>query len=99
MQVDLNDDGAEVAGLPRFQQAVFQGRRLRQFAIGLGALAATGLVLVVFCRAVRAAVSLGGSADPSKRRFAGAGCRASVGLVGDAVARPSDESDYSGGGY
>ena len=48
MQVDLDDDGAEVAGLPRFQQAVFQGRRLRQFAIGLGALAATGLVLAFF---------------------------------------------------
>lgn len=48
MQVDLDDDGAEVAGLPRFQQAVFQSRRLRQFAIGLGALAATGLVLAFF---------------------------------------------------
>ena len=48
MQVYLDDDGAEVAGLPRFQQAVFQGRRLRQFAIGLGALAATGLVLAFF---------------------------------------------------
>ena len=48
MQVDLDDDGAQVAGLPRFQQAVFQSRRLRQFAIGLGALAATGLVLAFF---------------------------------------------------
>ncbi|MHC8289832.1 protease modulator HflK [Pseudomonas sp. XS1P51] len=48
MQVDLDVDGAEVTGLPRFQQAVFQGRRLRQFAIGLGALAATGWVLAFF---------------------------------------------------
>ncbi|WP_448145614.1 protease modulator HflK [Pseudomonas silesiensis] len=48
MQVDLDDDGAQVAGLPRFQQAVFQSRRLRQFAIGLGVLAATGLVLAFF---------------------------------------------------
>jgi len=45
MQVDLEVDGTQVAGLPRFQQAVFQGRRLRQFAIGLSALAAVGLVL------------------------------------------------------
>ncbi|VVO79031.1 hypothetical protein PS862_01729 [Pseudomonas fluorescens] len=48
MQVDLDGDGAGVAGLPRFQQAVFQARRLRQFAIGLGVLAATGLVLAFF---------------------------------------------------
>jgi regulator of protease activity HflC (stomatin/prohibitin superfamily) len=48
MQIDLEGDGAEVTGLPRFQQAVFQGRRLRQFAIGLGVLAATGLVLAFF---------------------------------------------------
>lgn len=48
MQVDLEIEGATVAGLPRFQQAVFQGRRLRQLAIGLGALAATGLVLAFF---------------------------------------------------
>jgi regulator of protease activity HflC (stomatin/prohibitin superfamily) len=48
MQVDLEVDGAQVAGLPRFQQAVFQGRRLRQFAIGLGALSAAGLVLALF---------------------------------------------------
>ncbi|WP_223521324.1 protease modulator HflK [Pseudomonas sp. GL-B-19] len=48
MQVDLEVDGAQVAGLPRFQQAVFQGRRLRQFAIGLSALAALGLVLALF---------------------------------------------------
>ncbi|MGH8386767.1 MAG: SPFH domain-containing protein [Pseudomonas sp.] len=44
MQVDLDVDGAEVAALPRFQQAVFQGRRLRLLAICLGALAALGLV-------------------------------------------------------
>lgn len=48
MQVDLEVDGTQVAGLPRFQQAVFQGRRLRQFAIGLSALAAVGLVLAFF---------------------------------------------------
>ncbi|WP_030132520.1 protease modulator HflK [Pseudomonas sp. QTF5] len=48
MQVDLDGDGAQIAGLPRFQQAVIQGRRLRQFAIGLAALAATGLVLAFF---------------------------------------------------
>ncbi|SDN72364.1 Regulator of protease activity HflC, stomatin/prohibitin superfamily [Pseudomonas arsenicoxydans] len=48
MQVDLEVDGTPVAGLPRFQQAVFQGRRLRQFAIGLSALAAVGLVLAFF---------------------------------------------------
>ena len=48
MQVDLEVEGAAVAGLPRFQQAVFQGRRLRQLAIGLGSLAASGLVLAFF---------------------------------------------------
>ena len=48
MQVDLEVDGAQVAGLPRFQQALFQGRRLRQFAIGLSALAGAGLVLALF---------------------------------------------------
>jgi regulator of protease activity HflC (stomatin/prohibitin superfamily) len=48
MQVDLDVDGTQVAGLPRFQQAVFHGRRLRRFAIGLGALAASGGVLAFF---------------------------------------------------
>ncbi|MHC8374657.1 protease modulator HflK [Pseudomonas sp. MDT1-16] len=48
MQVDLDVDGTQVAGLPRFQQAVFQGRRLRQFAIGLGALVSTGWLLAFF---------------------------------------------------
>lgn len=48
MQVDLDVDGTQVAGLPRFQQAVFQGRRLRQFAIGLSALAAVGFLLAFF---------------------------------------------------
>ncbi|VVQ10372.1 hypothetical protein PS918_05207 [Pseudomonas fluorescens] len=48
MQVDLEVEGAQVAELPRFQQAVFQGRRLRQFAIGLGVLAGAGLVLGFF---------------------------------------------------
>ena len=44
MQVDLDEEGAQAAGLPRFQQAVFQGRRLRLLTIGLGVLAAMGLV-------------------------------------------------------
>ncbi|MEJ5057216.1 MULTISPECIES: protease modulator HflK [unclassified Pseudomonas] len=44
MQVDLDVDGTEVSALPRFQQAVFQGRRLLRLAIVLGALAALGLV-------------------------------------------------------
>ncbi|MDB5996248.1 MAG: hypothetical protein JWP42_3384 [Pseudomonas sp.] len=48
MQVDLDVEGAAVAGLPRFQQAVFQSRRLRQYATGLGALAAFGWVLAFF---------------------------------------------------
>ena len=48
MQVDLDVDGTQVAGLPRFQQALFHGRRLRQYAIGLGALAAVGLLLAFF---------------------------------------------------
>jgi regulator of protease activity HflC (stomatin/prohibitin superfamily) len=48
MQVDLDGDENEVAGLPRFQQAGLQSRRLRQLAIGLGALAGTGLVLAFF---------------------------------------------------
>ncbi|MNU50928.1 FtsH protease regulator HflK [compost metagenome] len=48
MQVDLDVEGAQVAELPRFQQAVFQGRRLRLFAIGFGALVAVGLVLGFF---------------------------------------------------
>jgi regulator of protease activity HflC (stomatin/prohibitin superfamily) len=48
MQVDLDVDGTQVVGLPRFQQAVFQGRRLRKLAIGLGALAASGGVLAFF---------------------------------------------------
>jgi len=48
MQVDLDDDEAQVARLPRFQQAVFQARRLRQFAMGFGALAVIGLLLAFF---------------------------------------------------
>lgn len=48
MQVDLDVEEVPLAGLPRFQQAVFQGRRLRNFAIGCGALAATGLVMGFF---------------------------------------------------
>ena len=48
MQVDLNVDGTQVTGLPRFQQASTQGRRLRRLAIGLGALAGAGWVLAMF---------------------------------------------------
>ncbi|MGY2338099.1 protease modulator HflK [Pseudomonas sp. SDO5532_S415] len=48
MQVDLDVEEAQVAELSRFQQAVFQGRRLRQLAIGLGVLAAKGLVVGFF---------------------------------------------------
>ncbi|MGE8065726.1 protease modulator HflK [Pseudomonas sp. NPDC089569] len=48
MQVDLDVEGARVAELPRFQQAVFQGRRLRLFAVGLAVLAAMGLVASFF---------------------------------------------------
>jgi regulator of protease activity HflC (stomatin/prohibitin superfamily) len=48
MQVDLEVDGTQVSGLPRFQQAVAQGRRLRRWAIGLGSLAGAGWVLAFF---------------------------------------------------
>jgi regulator of protease activity HflC (stomatin/prohibitin superfamily) len=48
MQVDLDVDETQVAGLPRFQQALFQGRRLRHYAIGLSAVAAMGLLLAFF---------------------------------------------------
>ena len=48
MQVDLEVDGTQVTGLPRFQQAAAQGRRLRRLAIGLGGLAAVGWVLAFF---------------------------------------------------
>ncbi|MGE8151986.1 protease modulator HflK [Pseudomonas vancouverensis] len=48
MQVDLDVDEAPVAGLPRFQQAVFQGRRLRQLVLLMSTLAATGLLLAFF---------------------------------------------------
>ncbi|CAI8927566.1 Regulator of protease activity HflC (Stomatin/prohibitin superfamily) [Pseudomonas sp. IT-P2] len=47
MQVDL-DEGTPVNGLPRFQQAATQGRRLRSLAISLGALAGAGWVLAFF---------------------------------------------------
>lgn len=50
MQVDLDSDEVVVAELPRFQQAVFQGRRLRQLLIGLGAIATGGLLLAFFVR-------------------------------------------------
>ncbi len=48
MQVDLDVDGTQVTGLPRFQQAAAQGRRLRRLAIGLGGLAVAGGVLAFF---------------------------------------------------
>jgi regulator of protease activity HflC (stomatin/prohibitin superfamily) len=48
MRVDLEVDGTLVAGLPRFQQAATQGRRLRRWAFGLGALAGAGWVLAFF---------------------------------------------------
>jgi len=48
MQVDLDVGGAQVAGLPRFQQALIQGRRLRQLAMGLGVLAAAGVLCGFF---------------------------------------------------
>ncbi|MBP5943842.1 MULTISPECIES: protease modulator HflK [unclassified Pseudomonas] len=48
MQVDLEVEGTQVTGLPRFQQAAAQGRRLRRLAIGLGGLAGAGWVLAFF---------------------------------------------------
>ncbi|MXR28737.1 protease modulator HflK [Pseudomonas sp. PICF6] len=48
MQIDLDVEGAEVAQLPRFQQALFQGRRLRRIAFGLGGVASLGLVVAFF---------------------------------------------------
>ncbi|MGY2257835.1 protease modulator HflK [Pseudomonas sp. SDO55104_S430] len=48
MQVDLEVEGTQVAELPRFQQAVFQGRRLRQLLIGCGVMVAMGLVVGFF---------------------------------------------------
>ncbi|VVQ05162.1 hypothetical protein PS925_02733 [Pseudomonas fluorescens] len=48
MQVDLDEEGTQVTGLPRFQQAAVQSRRLRRWAIGLGGLAGAGWVLAFF---------------------------------------------------
>jgi len=48
MQVDLELDATPVAGLPRFQQAAEQGRRLRWLACGLGGLAGLGWLLAFF---------------------------------------------------
>ncbi|MFP6830852.1 MAG: protease modulator HflK [Pseudomonas sp.] len=48
MQVDLDVEGTQVTGLPRFQQAAVQSRRLRRWAISLGGLAGAGWVLAFF---------------------------------------------------
>jgi regulator of protease activity HflC (stomatin/prohibitin superfamily) len=48
MQVDLEVDGTHVTGLPRFQQAAAQSRRLRRWAFSFGALAGAGWVLAFF---------------------------------------------------
>lgn len=48
MRVDLEAEGAAVAGLARFQQGLFHARRLRQTGIGLTSVAATGWVLALF---------------------------------------------------
>ncbi|MCF5700001.1 protease modulator HflK [Pseudomonas syringae] len=48
MQVDLEVEGTQVTGLPRFQQAATQGRRLRRWAFALGGLAGAGWVLAFF---------------------------------------------------
>jgi hypothetical protein len=48
MQVDLEVEDAQVAEWPRFQQAAFQGRRLKRIAFALGGLAGFGLVMAFF---------------------------------------------------
>lgn len=48
MQVDLDGEGVSAVGLPRFQQAPFQGQRLKGMAWVLGTLAGLGLVLAFF---------------------------------------------------
>ncbi|AZZ79172.1 hypothetical protein CCX46_29865 [Pseudomonas sp. RU47] len=48
MQVDLEVDGTQVTGLPRFQQAAVQSRHLRRWAISLGGLAGAGWMLAFF---------------------------------------------------
>ncbi|NWA04106.1 protease modulator HflK [Pseudomonas gingeri] len=48
MRVDLEAPGADLEGLPRFQQAGYQARRLRRLGIGLAVLAISGLVLGFF---------------------------------------------------
>ncbi|HWH86291.1 MAG TPA: protease modulator HflK [Pseudomonas sp.] len=48
MQVDLEMDATSVTGLPRFQQAAAQERKLRRLAYGLGGLAGLGWVLAFF---------------------------------------------------
>ncbi|NBF00836.1 protease modulator HflK [Pseudomonas sp. Fl5BN2] len=48
MQVDLETQGAEVAALPRFQQAAFHAGRLQRWGTALFGLAVLGLVSSVF---------------------------------------------------
>ncbi|MCF4995284.1 protease modulator HflK [Pseudomonas syringae] len=48
MQIDLDIEGTQVAGLPRFQQAAMQQRRLRRLTIALGVLAGGGWSLAFF---------------------------------------------------
>ncbi|VEF13765.1 membrane protein/HflK family protein [Pseudomonas fluorescens] len=48
MQVDLEQEGTQVAGLPRFQLAAAQSLRLRRWALGLGVLAGIGWLVAFF---------------------------------------------------
>ena len=48
MQVDLDVEGAAVAEWPRFQRALFQGRRLKRIAYALASLAGLGWGLAFF---------------------------------------------------
>ena len=48
MRVDLDVEGAEPAGLPRFQRASFQARRLSRLTYVLGTMGVLGLVASLF---------------------------------------------------